>query len=255
MRLHDTLTVYPINGGQRTIWTQVGPHTHLNGMTQILADPAGWWEGIGIGLWIYGDGMTHNNDATPLDVIAAAGARPRFLAKTLSDQTTRVIAATNERLAVVADVSHGVNGGRLLWDAKQLQLCRRTGRCSSIVADPRTVTLDPAWTPDGTKLAFIQAPDLTSAGWQQHVLKQWYADHVLRLYDAHTRTVTTLGNARGATAPVWSADGKSILYIKDDAIWLLPRPTGKPVEIASPLFNRNLWPAYFGQMAWPAQFA
>jgi hypothetical protein len=34
----------------------------------------------------------------------------------------------------------------------------------------------------------------------------------------------------------------------------LPHLRAKPVEIARPLFNGR-WPNYYGQMAWPAQFA
>jgi dipeptidyl aminopeptidase/acylaminoacyl peptidase len=253
-RLTDTLAAYPINGGQRTIWKRFGPHTHLNGMTQILVDPVGWWPGFGIGLWVYGDGMTHNNDATPFDVVSAPGAKPRYLAQTLSDQTTRVVAAGRKRLAVVADVSHGIDGGRLVWDAKQLQICTPGGGCTPISVKRRAVTLDPSWSANGEELAFVEAPDLNSSGGPQSVLRQWYADHKLRLFDARTQTTQTLA-ARGATVPVWSADGRSLLVIDRDGIWLLPRRGAKPVEIASPLFRRSVWPAYYGQIAWPAQFS
>jgi hypothetical protein len=252
-RLHDTLATYPINGGQRTIWQRFNPHTHLNGMGQILVDPAGWWPDFGIGIWIYGNGMTHNNDATPLHVVSHPGAAPRYLADTLSDQTTRVIAGGRKRLAVVADVSHGVNGNRLVWDAKQLQICTPNDRCAPIDRNRHFVTLDPGWSPRGDKLAFIRAPDLTSSGWPQSVLKGWYADHQLRLYDPPARTTQTLAEEHGATVPIWSVDGRSMLFVDRNGIWLLPRVGAAPVEIASPLFGSS-WPAYYGQMAWPAQF-
>jgi WD40 repeat protein len=250
---HTTLASYPTAGGRRTLWGRFGPRTHLNGMPQIVVDVAGWWRGLGIGVWVYGDGMVHNNDATPLDLITAAGAKPRYLVSALSDGTTRVFAAARGRLAVVADVSHGVNGGRVVWDAKQLQVCTSIG-CNPVSSDRRDVTLDPAWSPSGRLLAYVQAPDRTTGPWTQRVVSRWYADHELRILDTRTGAVRVIRSGRGAAVPIWSPDGKSLLFVGKDGIWLLPRLRGTPAEIARPLFN-GAWPNYFGQMAWPAQFA
>jgi dipeptidyl aminopeptidase/acylaminoacyl peptidase len=255
-RLADTLATYPISGGAPTIWARLHPHDHLNGMTQPLLSPAGWWQGLGIGVWVYGDGMTRNLDATPLNVISRPRAKPRFLAETLSVQTTRVIASAGSAVAVVADVSHGVNGGRVVWDAKQLQICTPAPRpCNPVVADRSKVTLDPEWSPNGEQLTFVEAPDRQTGGWGQNVLTRWYGQHVLRVYDIRTRRLGTIAPARGATAPLWSSDGKSLLYFADDGVWLLPRLDAKPVRIATPLFALSSWPSYFGQMAWPAQLS
>ena len=102
--------------------------------------------------------------------------------------------------------------------------------------------------------AFVEAPDLDSSGWRQSVLKRWYADHQLLVYDARTGRTQRLAMEHGASVPVWSADGRSLLSVERNGIWLLPRLGAEPVKIAGPLFGR-FWPAYFGQMAWPAQFA
>jgi dipeptidyl aminopeptidase/acylaminoacyl peptidase len=254
-RLVDILAAYPIDGGAPTIWQRFDETDHLNGMTEIVVDPVGWWRGLGIGLWVYGDGAVHNNDATPLDVVAAPGGKPRLLTDALSDGTTRVVTATDGTLAVVADISHGVNGGRIVWDKKQLQTCTRSAACEPVVVSPSKVTLDPAWSPDGRTLAFVEAPDLNNGGWTQSLLKRWHRQHVLRLLDLQTRRIQTIAAAKGATAPSWSPDGKSLLYVARNGIWLLPTLPARPIEIASPLFKPTLWPSFYGQMAWPAQFA
>jgi dipeptidyl aminopeptidase/acylaminoacyl peptidase len=255
-RLADTLATYPISGGAPTIWATLHPHDHVNGMTGPLLDPAGWWRGLGIGVWVNGDGATRNLDETPLDVISRPGAKPRFLADTLSVQTTRVIASSSGAVALVADVSHGVNGGRVVWDAKQLQICTPAPRpCTPIVTDRSKVTLDPEWSPNGEQLAFVEAPDRQTGGWGQNVLTRWYGQHALRVYNTRTHRLRTIGPARGATAPLWSSDGKSLLYFANDGVWLLPRLDAKPVRIATPLFAPSSWPSYFGQMAWPAQLS
>ena len=103
------LVAYRVGGGRPTVWLRFTRHQRLNGMGQILVDPVGWWRGFGIGFWVFGNGMIHNNDETPLDLIAKPDAHPTTLAQTLSDGTTESFAASpvGKRLAVVADISQG----------------------------------------------------------------------------------------------------------------------------------------------------
>jgi hypothetical protein len=252
-RLHFTLATYPVAAAGRTVWGRFGERTHLDGMTEIVIDVAGWWPGLGIGIWVYGDGAVHNNDDTALDLIRDPGAEPRALGQTLSDRTTRVFAATAGGLAVVADQPGIVNGGRIVWNGKHVHICTARG-CTAVRDDPHTVTLDPAWSPDGRLLAYVEAPELLNeSGWRQRVLRAWYADHRLLLRDVQTGVTRTLAAAPGATVPVWSRDGRSLLFVDHDGISLLPTLRARPVVIARPLF-RGPWPSYYGQMAWAAQF-
>jgi WD40 repeat protein len=146
-------------------------------------------------------------------------------------------------------------GGRLIWQDRRVQVCgRAAAACAAVPSPPGTVTLDPAWSPDGTTLALIQAPARASPGFPQPVVARWYGTHQLWLYHPATHSVRRL-NARGAAVPAWSADGNSLLYAARDGIWLLPSLTGRPVRIATPLFRPGHWPAYYGQVSWAAQFA
>jgi dipeptidyl aminopeptidase/acylaminoacyl peptidase len=249
-----TLASYPIARASRTVWGRFGEHSRLNGMNAIVVDVAGWWPKLGVGIWVYGNGMVHNNDNTPLDLITAPGRSPRYLVDTLSDGTTRVFAATNERLAVVAEVLGQVNGGRIVWSAKHLELCARSG-CSPIKQQTGTVTLDPAWSPDGRMLAYAEAPEMADeSGWPQSQLRRWYSLHRLMIRDVESGATRVVTSAGGATVPLWSGDGKSLLFVDRNGLSLLPRIGARPIAIAQPLF-RGVWPSYYGQMAWPAQFA
>ena len=117
------------------------------------------------------------------------------------------------------------------------------------------MTLDPVWSPNGSTLAFIEAPDYTSPGTPAAVLHRWYADHRLFLDDVETKTLRGLPGVSGVTVPRWSADGRSLLYVSHNALWMLATLGGKPVEIAAPLFATGNWPEYYAQVPWIAQFA
>lgn len=251
------LVVQPLDGGRPTVWLSRRADQPLNGSTGVLIDVAGWWRGVGIGFWAFGNGAIHNNDETDLNLITAPGAKRLVLAPTLSDGTTIEDAGNGHGLvALVADVSHGRGGGRDIADRKQVQLCTATARCRSLVPRPSKVTVDPSWSPNGRFLALIEAPDYVSPGWQAPLMHRWYADHRLLLYNTATKTIRSLRTAKGASVPLWSRDGRSFLYEAHNALWLLPLGgRSKPVRIVRPLFPTGKWPAYYEQIAWSAQFA
>lgn len=252
----STLTAYPVTGGKPVVWLRLNARRgRLDGMNEIIIDPAGWWARRGIGFWAFGNGMVHNNDQTPLNVITAPGRRPRLFGYTLSDDTApQAAAAADGRLAIVNNPSRR-DIGRIIWQDKQVQVCepQATG-CANVPSPKGTVTLDPAWSPGGKTLAFVRAPSRASPAFPQHTVARWYDAHQLWLYNPVTRSLRR-ADARGAADPAWSANGKSLLYAARDGIWLLPRISSQPVRISAPLFQPGNWPAYYGQVGWTAQFA
>jgi dipeptidyl aminopeptidase/acylaminoacyl peptidase len=250
-----TLASYPVTGGRPLVWLRLNARSGvLNGMNQVIIDPAGWWPRWGIGFWVFGDGMVHNTDQAPLDVIPAPGKRPMLLGSTLPNgDAPEASAAGNGWLAVVDNSRSAF--GRVIWQGKHVEACHSgLNSCAPVSSPPSTVTLDPAWSADGSLLAYVQAPYRASPGFPQKIVAAWYAAHQLWLYDPASGAGREL-DAAGASVPVWSADGKSLLYVARDAIWLLPQLSGRPVPIAGPLFPPGRWPAYYGQVDWVGQFA
>ena len=244
------LVVYPSAGGPGTIWLAAGVRKRLDGMTGILFQVAGWWRSLGIGFWVFGDGAIHNLDATPLDVVNAPHSRPRLLGRTLSGGGTDAISASaNGEVAIVTD--HG--GGRAAWQGKQVELCGPVS-CQPLRRAPGMVAVDPAWSGDGKTLSYAQAPNVLVGPWSQKRIAAWFAVHRILLYNTATGRTRSVPEASGATAVTWSANNRSLLYVRSDALWLLPSLTGKPVRIAAPLFPPNNWPQYYAEIAWSGQF-
>ncbi len=247
-----TLASYPLSGGQPTVWLRLPARGGMN----YVIDLAGWWRPLGIGFWAGGNCASCNADGDPFYIILMPGSRPRLRGTTLADPSLdQVAAASNGRLAIVAETRGPGMGGRLIWQDRAVKVCGPAAAACTAVALPASdVTLDPAWSPNGTQLAFVRAPFRASAGFPQKVVAAWYGAHQLWLYQQPGRPIRKL-NANGASVPIWSPNGNSLIYVARDDIWLLPRLNGQPVRIAGPLYPPASWPAFYGQVKWASQFA
>ena len=275
-------------GVRRALWLSIRNPQRLTGALSCgrgcsanyaIAQLAGWWRKWGIAFWVFSSGMTHNSDATPLAVIARPGGAPRVIAQTLSDGTTDAVdAGLRGELAVVSTTT---SAGREYAVGKTVKRCSPrtlgcaavpgastwTGRqlsCRPCFGAPATgpgsaVSLDPAWSPDGTLLAYAKAPAYRAAAVPT---LRWYRAHQLYVWNARTGTTHRVGSISGSSVPTWSGDGDSLLYVSADGLWLADAATGNTVEIEHPLYSEATWTAaaasslsYYGQIPWSRQFS
>ena len=93
----------------------------------------------------------------------------------------------------------------------------------------------------------------------------WFSAHTLNIWNAKTRSSLQVAKVIGVSVPTWSRDGKHLLYVSDDSLWLVPARGGKPERIEGPLFPRPEWLRqtydplqpieYYGQVNWTGQFS
>jgi hypothetical protein len=238
--------------GRRTVWNTVrvssaGPGSSAAGdfVQRIDVLPAGE------GLLVWTDpGDDDDADGSAVYLIRSPGARMRELGITVGDTLT---------LGARGEIALDVGVGRLAWEDKTVETCAvSTARCTAVPTPRGDVSVDPSWSPGGTELAYVDARALTTWGFPQPTISAWYATHTLWVLRAGTTTPIEIPGGRGAALPVWSADGKALMYVKDDALWLVrgagTRDATTPVRIVSPLFAPS-WPSYYGQVGWASQFA
>jgi WD40 repeat protein len=282
------LDVPVARGARPTVWFSIrnsqrltgalscGPHCSAN---QTIAELAGWWPKWGIAFWVFTSGMTHNSDSTPLAVITKPDAQPRAIAQTLSDGTTDAVdAGPGGELALVASSQ---SAGREYAIGKTVERCSPdafrctalpgastwTGRplaCKPCFGAPATgpgsaVSLDPAWSPDGTLLAYAKAPAYRAAAGPSLA---WFQAHQLYVWNSRTAATRRIGAISGSSLPTWSRDGKTLLYVSGDGLWLADAATGRTVEIEHPLYRESTWKsvgttdlAFYGQISWSTQFS
>ena len=288
LSVSSTVSTYPVSGGKPTVWFSIAANKGLPGICSgcgdrgVIADLAGWWPRWGIAFWVYCCGGTRNLDNTPLEVLTAPGAQPRLIAQTLSVGITDAVAAG--RGGELSLVSTTGGGGRVYSQGKAVETCTRsTLICTELPDDtiwsgklpklpclglcgldrtppPGTpgsaVSLEPAWSPDASRLAYVLAP--TTPGDDQTPV--WYAAHELFVWNKRTGSSRKLATISGVSVPTWSRNGRDLLYVSNDGLWLAPVGGGKPVEIEAPLFPERVWEsppltiAFNGQIHWTGQF-
>jgi hypothetical protein len=236
--------------GRRTLWYEArvsfsaagGLEGTFVGNVSVLPGRGGLLLTISDYCCDYADGQDFYELRSPL-------AKPQLLGAVLNSSAVPSL-GPNSTFAFDA------GGGRYAWASKHVEQCvEATATCSRVPAPKNEVTVSPAWSPGQRTLAFVQASAEPEGSIGQPQILQWYATHHLYLLSAGSNRPVEVAQTQGAAAPIWSANSQSLLYVDDDALYLIAHVGSAPVEVAGPLFAPNSWTAYYGQIAWTRQFA
>lgn len=236
------LLTVPLAGGAPS----VVPYSAPAGDGILLA---GWWPGdTGLLVWLHAPGSNESN-GLPLDAISLHGGQAQSLAVTQVYAAWLAWSPDGSELAIVAGAGQSPGSG------KHIEMCApptgganaggATGQwvCRSLAQPPGTVSLDPAWSPDGSRLSFVRAASERTAGSPG----AFFASR--RLYVANAdgsraRPVgvrapsgTTGGPSLGSgvVLPVWSPGGSQIGYDNGSDIVEVPASGGVARILASGL--------------------
>jgi WD40-like Beta Propeller Repeat len=243
-----SLDVVPVAGGTPAVWFQA-PYNPTYPDAYSPAVPAKWLTKGGILFWIDpDDSASVEADGLELNEIYSAGDQPITLGTTLTSAGSLTV-DVNGHFAIVS------GGSRYAWQTKEVEICADiSATCTPVLAPTAHVALDPSWSPNGSSLAFIEAPSLSFGNIGQRAVEHWYADHSLWILHIGGGQPIQVAGATGASVPVWAINGKSLMYEANDGLWIVPALGEHPVEIASPLFRANKWPNYYAQVSWSGQF-
>ena len=229
-----------------------GPPRVVTAGNGSVLELAGWWpDGSGLLFWPDPQGSgSIAADGLPLDTVSPAGGRPRELADTMLVHGSWVAFAPGGHAAAVV-----AGGYREIWGGhKQVTICHPAGGCAAVAQGSGVVSLDPSWSPDGKLLVFARASAAGPFGprgradFSQSWIRRWQATS--RLWLATGSTARPLAAAGGgALDPVWGSDG-SLLFVRDDRLWLLPPGAARPTPVAGPL-GALTDQTYYGYVPYP----
>ncbi len=243
----DALFTVPAGGGAATQRLVAAAGTGL-----LVAD---WWpDGQGLVFWPDPD---HSSsvalDGLMLQSLALGSATPQDLIKTPLYPDWRSWSPAGDQLLVVEQ-----RGWRPAWDRKALGTCDvRAGTCQSLPQPPDGVSFAPAWSPNGSRVALVRAKDAGASGGLGNVpAATWSSTRTLVVTDAtgaNARTLTAAGES--IDRPQWSRDGTRLLYLRDNAVWLIGADGGAPQRIAGPLPNSPDGASTYGHVPWERSVA
>lgn len=226
-------------GAIYTVRSSGGPPTTVPADLPAGSDVllASWWpDEQGFVLWVDPDGsLAALEEGLELQSVALSGGPPTPLVETLVYHPWLTWSPDGSHLLVVS------GSGPSPAADKALVVCAVTAGagCTMLPQPADTVSIDPAWSPDGEQITFVRAPS-TAAPDDLVDTPAWFASRRLWVENADGSDAHPVAGAGpGATLPAWSPDGSYIGYSTGTGLATVPSKGGHPAVVGTGLSGVN----------------
>lgn len=190
-------------------------------------------------------------DGLPLMAVPAVGGAPRELAREVLLHPDFVSSSRRGELALVA------GGGRATVWQKRIVIVDPRSDQSRFLTPEREAAISPAWSSNGTRLAYVAGPATATAGGE--LMRQALMGRrigVASVDGSDRRSVTDDPNFRDEF-PLWLQGGRHLLFCRLDkedhaSLWLLDAQGGAPVRVTDVDLPGTHPFGYYGWIDWAA---
>ncbi|MDJ0583021.1 hypothetical protein [Crocosphaera sp.] len=103
---------------------------------------------------------------------------------------------------------------RYFSETAKILICDILTQCSKVLETNDQVSLDPVWSPDGNKIAFVRAKAISDEYLLSEMPEKWMATHTLWIADSDGKNAKRLDMQNsGIQNPIWTTDGQNIIYL------------------------------------------
>ncbi len=197
-------------------------------------------------------------DGVPLEAISINGGKPYTLTTEMLLHSDWMDSSGDGWLAVTE------GGGRETWTNKHISVVDPASGNKMQLTDDKTAAFSPVWSPDGQHIAYVAAPDIGAIGGGNEAKvgaakrRIWVMNR-----DGSGKRQVTNDPAYRDERPLWSGDGRSIIFARLDnssdktSLWLIPSEGGEAPRVVEELGSlppESTWFGYYGHIDWSDYF-